>query len=375
MSRTTRSSDVAVSASRLPIATVDLGALELNLQLLARAAGGAKLMAVVKANAYGHGASRCGLRLARCEECSGLAVARVSEALQLREAGVEIPVLVLGGCGQPEDLQLCSAHKIAVVVHDWTHVDLLESVVVTNPLKVWVKLDTGMHRLGFSGHELSFVLERLAAAVTVDEVSCVMTHLANADDLDDETTAKQLAQFQQWTNGWPGERSIANSAGLLGWPGAIGTYVRPGLALYGISPFLEGVGSSLGLRPVMTLRTRLIAIKEVERGARVGYGGTWRAPTRMRIGVAAVGYADGYPRGAVGPAALLVEDSITSVVGRVSMDLTAVDLRSAPEATVGSPVTIWGEGLPVEGLAAATGRIPYELVAGLGRRVEYDYVG
>ncbi len=355
-------------------ATIDLGALERNLIMLSGKMGDAKVLAVVKADAYGHGVRACAARLALLPQCAGFAVARVGEGVHLRNAGITLPVVVLGGPAAPDELEVCVEHRLTVAVHDWAQVAWLEAAVPSHRLDVWVKLDSGMHRLGFHGDDLASVASRLERAPAVREVPVVMTHLANADDLEDPATPSQLDRFSAWTADFRGERSIANSAGVLGWPDARGDWVRPGLSLYGISPFLTGEGHALGLAPVMTLRTRLIAVKTIEAGAPVGYSGTWRAPERMPIGVAAVGYADGYPRGAA-PTPVLVGDRPAATVGRVSMDLTAIDLRGIVQAKVGSEVTLWGAELPVERVARPHGRIPYELVVGLGARAAREYVG
>ena len=358
-------------------ATIDLDALERNLGTLSRTSGESKLLAVIKANAYGHGALACAARLEPLVQCGGFAVARVGEALQLREAGIRASVLVLGGPASPAELEASIESRLTVTVHDWQQVEWIEaarSPVSAGRLDTWVKLDTGMHRLGFAGEQFGAVYERLTNAKVVRDVPVVMTHLANADDLEDPSTTDQLQRFFSWTKGWDGEVSIANSAGVLGCPGARAGWVRPGLSLYGISPFLSGEGGALGLVPVMTLRTRLLAVKTIDRGAPVGYGGTWRAPERMPIGIAAVGYADGYPRGEASTP-VLVSGRETVTVGRVSMDLTALDLRAVPSARVGDEVTLWGEGMPVERVARPHGRIPYELLVGLGNRVVREPVG
>ena len=354
-------------------AHIDFNRLVRNANQLALAARSQKLLAVVKANAYGHGLLPCARALSAPEAMTdGFAVARLQEAVRLRAAGVGGRIVVLAGCMEPAELEAFAYHGIDLVVQAEEQVIWLEEAPETVNVTVWLKIDSGMHRLGIAAQEVAPLWTRLKQCPRVLGNPRLMTHLANADNPHDNATLKQVAAFNEMVDGLAGERSIANSGGLLGWPETGADWARPGIALYGISPFAEGIGEGLGLEPVMTLTTRLVAVKEVSAGAPIGYGGTWRCPEAMRIGVAAVGYADGYPRHAPPGTPVLVDGSPAAVIGRVSMDLMTVDLRAAPAARVESTVTLWGDGLPVEDVARAIGCIPYELVAGLGQRVEYD---
>lgn len=353
-------------------ASVDLDALTANLARLRQAAGGQRVLAVVKANAYGHGLLTCaGALAAPGAGSAGLAVARLTEAVQLREAGVGGRVVVLGGCTEPRELPVFAEHSAELVVQGAEQVRWLECAPPVVRVKVWLKVDSGMNRLGVLPGQVRALWQRLAECPRVLDRPRLMTHLANADDRDDPYTLEQVRAFDACVGDLPGERSIANSAGVLGFPQTRADWVRPGIALYGISPFSRGTGVELGLRPVMTLVTRLLSVKEIPAGVPVGYGGIWRSPESMRIGVAAIGYADGYPRSAPAGTPVLVEGARAKVVGRVSMDLLTVDLRGIPAARVGSEVVVWGGELPVEEVARAIECSPYELVAGLGRRVEY----
>jgi alanine racemase len=229
-----------------------------------------------------------------------------------------------------------------------------------------------MNRLGFKAAQWPRALARLAACPAVAKPFTLVTHLANADDRDDATTREQLAMFARLTEGVPGERSIANSAGTLGWEDSRADWVRPGLMLYGVSPFADTTGEALGLRPAMRLETSVIAVKEIAAGERVGYGGTWTAPRPTRVAVAAVGYGDGYPRNTTSGAAVLVNDQRAELVGRVSMDMITVDVTHLPRVLVGDPVVLWGAGAPVEAVARGAGTIPYELICGVSQRVHLD---
>ena len=248
---------------------------------------------------------------------------------------------------------------------------MLETTPLAAPLRIWLKLDTGMHRLGALPEEFAGLRARLNACPLVIQPIPIMSHLANADDLDDGFTRQQLHRFHETTGDLDRETSLGNSAGLLAWPGARSAWVRPGISLYGVSPFPGRTGRDEGLEPVMTFRTRLISIKPVEAGAPVGYGGDWVCPHPTRLGVAAAGYGDGYPRLARSGTPVLIRGQRLPLVGRVSMDMITVDLNACPAAAVGDLVTLWGEDLPVETIAGYAGTIPYDLLCGVTRRVKF----
>jgi alanine racemase len=282
---------------------------------------------------------------------------------------VRKPLLLLEGVFGAEELEPAARHALDLVVHHTWQLAALERAHLSRPVRVWVKLDTGMHRLGFPAEEAAGLLARLAGCANVAPSVRLMTHLAGADDPEGPATARQLARLRAATAGLAAEVSIANSAGVLVWPETHGDWVRPGVMLYGVSPFAGRVGAEEGLAPGMTLETRLIAVNACPRGEAVGYGGTWVCPETMPVGVAAVGYGDGDPRQVPAGTPLLVRGVRVPLIGRVSMDMVTVDLRAVPDARPGERVVVWGEGLPAEEVAHAAGTIAYELLAGLTTRV------
>ncbi len=353
-----------------PVARIDLDALVHNFQH-ANEACGCPMFAVVKANAYGHGVLHVVDALR--EHADGFAVSRVEEAVALRSHGIEQRLLVLGGIMQTPEISFAAESGIEVVIHDDKQLGMLESWKggESGSLQVWVKIDTGMHRLGFSPGHAKLVLEKIASIKHLQLVG-VLTHFANADDLTRETTSQQLAEFAPF-EGSAENISLANSAAILGWPDAHKGWARPGVMLYGASPFIDGTAVDAGLKPVMTLRTKLISVHELKQGDAIGYGSTWSCPEDMRVGVAAIGYGDGYPRHAPSGTPVLINGKRAPLVGRVSMDLITIDLREHPNAAVGDSVVLWGEGLPVEEIARYADTISYELFCRLTGRIKFRY--
>lgn len=354
-----------------PLARIDLDALRHNFRLVREAAPGRRVLAVVKADAYGHGALAVASAL---DEADGFGVARVEEGVALREAGIGARIMVLGGINEAAEVPAALRARLDVVIHHPVQIDLLRRALqgVPGGFRCWIKVDSGMHRLGIAPDQVEVVLDELRSIPGI--VPCaLLTHLANADDLTDETTHRQLERFAEAASSTDLATSIGNSAAVLAWPEAQGDWVRPGIMLYGASPFVGGIAAKDGLRPVMTLSTRLIAVNEFRAGDPVGYGGAWRCPEDMRIGVAAIGYGDGYPRHAPSGTPVLVDGQRAAIAGRVSMDTITIDLRGCPGARVGDRVVLWGEGLPVEEIANAAGTISYELFCRLTRRVKFDY--
>lgn len=355
--------------SRPVRARVGLDALRSNLELARRTAPHSRVLAVVKANAYGHGLVPVARALS---DADAFGVAGVEEALLLRQAGITRPIVLLEGFFHSAELDAVVRHELSLVIHAPHQVEALATAAPAAPVRVWIKLDTGMHRLGFAPAELASVLPRLQALPGI-EVMGLMTHFACADDRADPATGRQLECFHAAVRGLAGEHSLANSAALLGWPQTHADWVRPGLMLYGISPFLDDTAVDQGLTPAMTLETELIAIRDCPAGEAVGYGGAWVCPETMPVGVAAIGYGDGYPRHAPAGTPVLVDGRPAQLIGRVSMDMITLDLRGLPGARVGSRVTLWGEGLPVEQIARAAETIPYELVCAVTARVPLLY--
>ena len=347
-------------------AFIDISALRHNFRQVRKAAPGRKILAVVKADAYGHGAARVVPALDRAD---AFAVARIEEAEALRSLGITKPVLLLGGVCGHEELVVAAKYDLDLVVHHESQIVTLERASLHKQVHVWLKVDTGMHRLGFPPGQVAAMWERLENCKTVATTIRLMTHLARADERDDPGTKEQIACFSSIDKASEVQTSLANSAGVLAWPESHGDWVRPGIMLYGISPFLGGSGESEGLRPVMTFTSRLMAVNRLRKGDSIGYGGTWTCPEDMPVGVVAVGYADGYPRHAPSGTPVLVNDARTQLIGRVSMDLLTVDLRSQSTARPGDPVILWGRGLPAEEVAARVGSIAYELVSRIAPRV------
>ena len=352
-------------------ATVDTVALHYNLRRIRELSGGAKVLAVIKANAYGHGLVPVAKSLV---DADALAVARMEEAVALRAAGVGQRLVLLEGVFNKPQLELAAANACDLVVHSHEQLQLLESFDRQSSFTVWLKLDTGMNRLGFRPEEFAEVLGRLRKLHAVRSALVLMTHLAGADEPSGQGTRAQLELFERTTRGVQAERSIANSAGLLAWPESRAQWVRPGLALFGVSPLPGKTGEELGLKPVMHLGTELIAIRKVAAGESVGYGSAWRANRDSSIGVAAIGYGDGYSRHLGNGTPVLLSGKRVALVGRVSMDMITVDLTDHPQARVGDSLTLWGKGLPVEEIAQLAGTIPYEMLCGVTQRVSVEYL-
>ena len=350
-------------------AIVDTSALRHNLARVRKVAPGSRVLAVIKANAYGHGIVPAAVALAGAD---GFAVARLGEATALRGAGLRHRILLLEGVFSADELAQAAHHDLDIMVHDATQLGLLEGERGDVRYNIWLKIDTGMNRLGFSPAQVPEALARLAACAAASRPLTLVTHLACADEPGGESTRAQLDLFDRLTAGVPGERSIANSAATIDCARARGDWVRPGLMLYGVSPFADRSAAELGLKPAMTLSTRVIALRQVAAGERVGYGGEWRAERPSRMAIAAAGYGDGYPRNTRSGTAVLVNGHRGTLAGRVSMDMIAIDVTDLPEVSVGDPVTLWGAGVPVEDVARAADTIPYELMCNISQRVHLD---
>ncbi len=350
--------------SRPLVARIDSAALAHNLAVARQAAPHAKILAVVKANGYGHGLARVARALRAAD---GFAVLSIDEASQLRGAGYTHPIVLLEGFFHPDELPDIARLRLRPVIHRQDQADILARARLEHKLDVFLKVDTGMHRLGLSPKRFKDALAVLRAAPQVGSIT-LMTHFARADD-DPDSVAAQLALFRDASAGLDLPASLANSAALLRHPESHGDWVRPGILLYGVSPFADQTGADLGLLPAMTLESRLIATQFVRKGEGVGYGAAYVAERDMKVGVVACGYADGYPRHAGTGTPILVEGRQTRTLGRVSMDMLFADLSPVPAAHVGSPVTLWGADLPAERVAAAAGTIAYELFTALAPRV------
>lgn len=351
-----------------PVARINLAALRHNLAVARRYAPNSRIVAVVKSQAYGHGMLEVACALQH--DADALAVARLQEALALRESGIQNQVLVLEGVNDADELQAASYQQIDIVLHHPGQIALLHQTKVPKPLACWLKLDTGMHRLGLPVAQAGRFIKQLQSCACVGALK-LMTHLANADDLADATSAQQLTRMAANTDPYGLPQSIANSAGILAWPQSHADWIRPGLMLYGASPLPGRAAAEYGLQAVMALQARLVSIKPVPKGAPVGYGGTWQAPQDMLLGVVGIGYGDGYPR-QISNAQALLNGQRAPIVGRVSMDMLTLDLRHVA-ADIGDTVTLWGEGLPINEVAGWADTIPYTLMCGVTARVQRYY--
>ena len=350
-------------------AAIDTSALHHNLTTIRARAAGARVMAVIKANAYGHGLVPTALALAQAD---GFAVARLEEGLALRAAGIKQPVLLLEGVFSLEQLRDAADHALDLVVHDTSQIELLEQFGDVRPLVLWIKIDSGMNRLGFRPEEFRAALARVTALAPAPREIRLITHLACADDCANPMTQAQVRRFRDATRGLNYPVSIASSAGIFGYASFGCSWVRPGIALYGASPFADRSAAELGLLPVMTLATSVIAVRRVARGEGVGYGATWVAPRDSTIAVIAAGYGDGVHRSLANGTPVLVDGQRAALVGRVSMDMLAVDVSGLANVRIGTPVVLWGKGLPVEEVARHAGTIAYELLCSVGQRVPLE---
>ncbi len=346
-------------------AIIDLQALRNNVAVAKRHAGNAKVFAVVKANGYGHGLERI---LPALGAADGLAVVEFDLALRIRGCEISKPVLLLEGFFDEKELISASKHGLHVVLHQLAQIDILLGAKLPQPLSVYLKINTGMNRLGIVPDKIAELHARLTSCENVGEI-VLMTHFADADG--ERGVDWQLQPLTKLVESLGTKVCAANSAALLRYPQSHGDWVRPGIMLYGASPFEDVTAAKLGLRPVMTMRSRLIDVQHLQPGDCVGYGCTFTADKPMRIGVVAAGYGDGYPRHAPTGTPVLVEGQRVGTIGRVSMDSLCIDITDLPDAGVGSQVTLWGEGLPVEEVAASAGTVSYELLTKVTARVPF----
>ena len=351
-------------------ALIDLAALRHNYQL-ARECSGGKALAVVKADAYGHGAVPCAQALQA--EADGFAVACIEEALELRAAGITQPILLLEGFFEASELTLIDQHQLWCVVHSLWQLDAIEQARLSRPLRVWLKLDSGMHRVGLFPEQYQAAYQRLQASGKVDKI-VLMSHFARADELDCARTEEQLAVFNAAREGLQAEVSLRNSPAILGWPQVPSDWVRPGIMLYGATPFEQTQALAAQLKPVMTLQSKIISVRELPTGEPVGYAARFVAERPTRVGVVAMGYADGYPRHAPTGTPVAVDGQLTRIIGRVSMDMLTVDLTDLPQAGLGSRVELWGAQVLASDVATQAQTIPYQIFCNL-RRVPRLYSG
>ena len=346
--------------------SISSSALRHNLSRVRDFSPSSKIMGVVKANGYGHGLVRVAKILQ--SDIDAFGVATVDEAVELRDSGITVPVCVLSGIYSSEYVPVVISKQIDCVIYSDEQIKFLRDTRSVERIAVWVKVDTGMHRLGFPIQALPRILKEIKAIPNL-ELKGIMSHFACADELESDFTTIQTNRFIQHTEGMDVERSIANSAGVMYWPNSHLDWVRPGIMLYGISPIPEVSAKDLGLRPVMDLYSTILSVNQLQRGESVGYGQTWTCTEETSVGIVGCGYGDGYFRAASSKAQVLIDGRRADVIGRVSMDMLAVNLNRHQNAGVGSEVKLFGEGLPAEELADAVGTIPYEILTSVNSRL------
>lgn len=360
--------------SRTAVAVIDLQALRDNFSRIRACTGSSRIMCVVKANAYGHGLEEVA---AAVEAADAYAVSCIEEAVSLRKIDTCKPICVFQGFMDAHDLGLCLKYKLEPVIHQDWQLALLESAAQPGQFNAWLKFTSGMNRLGFRLENALLLWNQLRHHPNIYTLG-LMTHMACADEMiagEQDFTHTQLRLFNEATAGLNCIRSVANSAALLALPEAHFDWVRPGIMLYGANPFSGHTGAEIGLKPVMTLKTQLIAINHCKKGDVIGYGGQWTCTQDTVVGVAAIGYGDGYPRSIRDKTPVLVAGQKVPVIGRVSMDMLTIDLSDIPLPQIGAEVVLWGQGLPVETIAAAADTIPYELLCSVYGQVHYEYLG
>ncbi|MDF1797132.1 MAG: alanine racemase [Coxiellaceae bacterium] len=353
-------------------ATIDLDALRHNLGVVKRQCPNQKVMAMVKSRAYGHGLVSCARALS---DADGFGVACLHEALVLREVGIAQEIFLVSGFHHAEEIAAIIEYDITAIIHSPWQIDALAQAELSQPIKIWMKIDSGMGRLGFASEIFHNEYQRLRAIAGVHNNVGVITHLSSADDVDDPITLQQIEAYRELTKDIIGPKSIANSAGILHWPQAVENtdWVRPGIMLYGVAPNMNEQGKKYDLQPVMTVYAQVLAVKQMKQGQAVGYSHTWQCPEDMTVGVLAYGYGDGLPRTAAG-LSVTHANGQASVVGRVSMDLTTIDCRGLSDIQPGDEVILWGKGgESIETVATGIGDFTYEMLTNVSGRVRRIY--
>lgn len=350
-----------------PFVEINMNALRHNFQQVKTYAPHSKVLVMLKANAYGHGSIVCAQAL---PEADAFGVARIDEAIALRQADITQPIVLMGGVATLEELDIAHNYNLDFIVHHPDQINLLTQYKTDHQFSVWMKIDTGLKRLGFEPEQAPAVYQLLKQHPRVKQPFKVMSHFIAPEKLEQTFTKEQFALFETITADWPEEKSLAKSAAVMTAPQTHLDWVRPGIMLYGISPFIDKKGADLGLQPVMSMKSQIIRINHCKQGDNLGYGGTWRCSQAMPIGIVAAGYADGYPRHIQDNAPVIVNGKRCAVVGRVAMDLMMIDLSEAPDSKPGDTVLLWGGELPVEQVALAAGTIPYTLTTAVSSRVK-----
>lgn len=363
---------------RTATAVIDCQALIDNFKKIKSLTPKTKMLAVLKANGYGHGLERIAKALPLAD---AFGVARIDEALALRAAGIIQPIVLLEGFFSADELAILAVNDLQTIVHNKEQLNAICQAQLDRPLKVWLKIDTGMHRLGINPEEFAYFYTLLSQSENVQQSLVLMSHLGCADECESDTTKAQISLFDQITSTFSEEKSLANSAAICAWPATHYDWIRPGLMLYGVSPMPfsseltdDDNGPLSQISPVMTLQSSLIAVRKITTGEAVGYGSAWSCQSDTTIGVVAIGYGDGYPRHAENGTPVLINGRRVPIVGRVSMDMITVDLGLDAKDKVGDMVTLWGKNLPVEEIAQWATTIPYELLCNITRRVQIEVI-
>jgi len=357
---------------RTATAIINRQALVDNYQTIKQLAPNSQILAILKANAYGHGLERIASALPFAD---AFGVARIEEALALRACGIVAPIVLLEGFFAAEDLPILAVNNLQTIIHNEAQLTILCQASLAKPLKVWLKIDSGMHRLGIDPAQFTHFYQTLQQSNNVADDIVLMSHLACADNPYSEQTQHQIALFTELTHHHNEPKSLANSAGICAWPSSHFDWIRPGLMLYGVSPMQTTADSPcITLTPVMTMQSSLIAIRKIAANEPVGYGATWRSSKATTIGVIAIGYGDGYPRHAINGTPVLINGRRVPLVGRVSMDMITVDLGEQSQDSLGDIVILWGEQLPIEEIATCATTIPYEILCNITRRVKVNIV-
>ena len=342
-----------------------------NLEVIKKQSGNRKVIAMIKANAYGHGLRSVAMRLDG--KVSSFGVASVDEALALRKVGVKSSITLMSGAFEPEDLLIASEQDFPLIFHEQQQIDWLNKTKLSKPIKIWLKIDTGMGRLGFNVSKAREAYDALSNNKQVIQPIGIISHLACAEEIDNPLNQTQIKEFKNFVKDLPGPKSLANSAAIFNFTDDLYDVVRPGLSLYGMSPIPNKTAKELNLKPVMTLQTKLVSVSQFRKDDHIGYGGRFICPEDMPIGVIAMGYGDGYPRTVQDGTPVLVNDKRCAIAGRVSMDMAMIDLRNCPSSQVGDPIILWGDGLPLEEIAPHTHNIPYDIICGVQQRVKFHW--
>lgn len=355
---------------RFAIAKLSTNNLLHNLSVIKKKANHCRVIAMIKANAYGHGLRSTAKILEA--EVDSLGVASIDEAKALREIGIKIPIILMSGAFEIDDLIEAAIYNFQPVFHNFIQINWLKQLKLNQQLNIWLKIDTGMHRLGYDMADFEHVYEILSSNSQLNIVG-IMSHLACADNYSHPLNHLQLNNFRSLIESKKNLKSIANSAAIFNFSNQLYDVVRPGLALYGISPIKNKTACELDLKPVMTLQTRLTSVRMIKADEAVGYNSIFIAKESMLIGVAAIGYGDGYPRTARNGTPVIVNGFKCQIIGQVSMDMIMIDLNNAVDPKIGDLVTLWGEGLPIEEVASCTNNIAYDLLCGVQHRVRFNW--